>query len=334
MIATRNRAAELRKTLHCCRSLTSVEREVLVVDDGSTDGTAEMVRCEFPEVDLTAWKTNHGSVAARNHIVRKARGKYIIGLDDDSRFVEPDACRRVVERMDREPDLGIVSFQVVGPEHPERMTPAGRLQGEWHTSSYAACGMAIRREVFQRTGFFSEYFFHTYEEPDLCLRAWDAGYRVLQWNDILVYHELSSLNRDERRTHRHHVRNEACSVCMHYPWHLVLPAMLYRLAAQTRYAATRGWLIREPRVWLEVLAHLPTALRHRKPVNTSSVKIAVGLNRFRVTDPQEAWNLGRLSWREILTRSEGPFAQRSQRHRLNVPATRSTGSSAASVGQD
>ena len=307
MIATRNRAAELRKTLESCRALCGTTREVLVVDDASTDGTADMVRREFPEVRLTAWKTNHGSVAARNEIVRRARGRYIIGLDDDSRFIEPDACRRVVERMDREPDLGVVSFQAVGPEFPERMTPAGRLRGEWHTSSYAGCGVAIRREVFQRTGLFPEYFFHMYEEPDFCLRAWDAGYRVLQWNEIVVYHEFSALNRNEQRTHLRHARNEACSICTHYPCHLVLPALLYRLAAQARYAASRGWLWREPRVWLEVLARLPIALRHRKPVNTASVKIAVALNRFRVTDPQEAWDLGRLSWRKILRGTKGPL---------------------------
>jgi GT2 family glycosyltransferase len=300
MIATHNRVGELRKTLATCRGQSGASAKILVVDDASTDGTSDMVRREFPEVDLTAWKTNRGSIAARNEILLRARGKYIIGLDDDSRFVEPDACRRIVERMDREPDLGIASFQAIGPEFPERMTAAGRLRGEWHTSSFAACGVAIRREMLERIGLFPEYFFHAYEEPDLCLRAWDAGYRVLQWNDIVVYHEFSSLNRNEQRTHRRHARNEACSIWMRYPWRLVLPATLYRLAAQARYAASRGWLLREPRVWAEALARLPLALRRRRPVSTAAVKIAIAVNRFRVADPQKVWDLGRLSWREIL----------------------------------
>jgi GT2 family glycosyltransferase len=309
MIATRNRAAELRKTLRCCREQAGVTAEVLVVDDASTDGTWDMVRREFPEVNLAQRETNCGSIAARNDILRRARGKYIIGLDDDSRFVDPDACRRVVERMDREPDLGIVSFQAIGPEHPERMNESGRLRGEWHVSSFAACGVAIRRAILQRTGPLSEHFFHTYEEPDLCLRAWDAGYRVLQWNAIIVYHEFSKLNRNEQRNHRRHARNEACSICMRYPWRLLLPAMLYRLAAQCRYAASRGWLLHEPRVWAEVLARLPMALWRRKPVSTAAVKIAVAVNRFRVADPKKVWELGRLSWGEILrgttARSQG-----------------------------
>src|SRR5947209_5939111 len=118
MIATRNRVAELEKTLDSCLHQRGVSLEILVVDDASTDGTFERVRARFPEVNIQRREINRGSVAARNDIVRRARGKYIIGLDDDSRFVDPDSARRVVERMDAEPDLGILSFQPVGPEYP------------------------------------------------------------------------------------------------------------------------------------------------------------------------------------------------------------------------
>jgi GT2 family glycosyltransferase len=304
MIATRNRCSELRKALTCCETQVGVTREILVVDDASTDGTSEMIRCEFPEVKVVRRNTNQGSIAARNEIVRRARGKYILGLDDDSRFVDPDSCRRIVERMDQESDLGIMSFQVIGPEFPERMSDAGQLRGEWHVSSFAACGVAIRRDMLERTGLFPEFFFHAYEEPDLCIRAWDAGYRVLQWNDIIVYHEFSPVSRNEQRTHRRHARNEACSIWMRYPWYLVLPATACRLASQRRYAASRGWLLREPRVWLEVLARLPLALWHRKPVSERTVKIAIAVNRFRVSDAKAVWDLGRLSWRQII--GKGP----------------------------
>ena len=51
---------------------------------------------------------------------------------------------------------------------------------------------------------------------------WDDGYRVVQWNEIIVYHEFSSLNRNERRVHQRHARNEATSVAMRYPGPWVL----------------------------------------------------------------------------------------------------------------
>jgi GT2 family glycosyltransferase len=306
MIATRNRVDELEKTLAACLAQDGPALEILVVDDASTDGTFERVREKFPTVDIVRRERNRGSVAARNDIMRRARGRYIIGLDDDSRFVDADACRRVLQRMEAEPDLGIISFQAIGPEFPERMTAAGRLHGEWHCSSFAACGVAIRRSMLDKIGLFPEFFFHSHEEPDLCMRAWDAGFRVLQWNEIVVYHEFSWLNRNEPRTHRRHARNEACSIWMRCPWHLVLPMTIARLGGQARYAASRGWLLREPLIWAEFLWRLPRCLLYRKPVGTEAVKICLALNRVKVADRQAAWELGNLSWRQILRRQFPP----------------------------
>lgn len=300
MIATRNRVVELVKTLESCLKQDWPSKEILVVDDASSDGTHRTVTERFPTVDIIRFEKNRGSIAARNNILRRAKGDYIIALDDDSRFIEPASCRRIVERMEKEADLGIISFQVIGPEFPDRTTE-GRLRGEWHCSSFANCGAAIRRAMLERTGLFPEFFFHMYEEPDLALRAWDTGFRVLQWNDVVVYHEFSGLNRNEQRTHRRHVRNEACSIVMRYPWILVLPAMGARLAGQFRYAWRRGWAWREPRVWLETLAFLPLALRHRRPVKSRAVKIGLAVNRVRASDPLVVQHLGSQSWWRIFS---------------------------------
>jgi GT2 family glycosyltransferase len=300
MIATRNRVEDLKKTLTACLTHNWPSLEIIVVDDASTDGTYEQVRGLFPQVNIVRLEKNQGSIAARNVVLRLATGKYVIGLDDDSRFLEPDTCRRVVERMEAESDLGIISFQAIGPENPERITEAGRLHGEWHCSSFASCGAAIRRSMLEKTGLFPEFFFHSYEEPDLCVRAWNAGFRVLQWNDIVVYHEFSGLNRNEQRIHRLQARNEACSIWMRYPWHLVLPMTLARLVGQARYAASRGWLLREPCVWAEILWRLPYCLFHRRSVSAKAVKTCLAVNRIRVADRNTAWELGNLTWWQII----------------------------------
>jgi hypothetical protein len=188
------------------------------------------------------------------------------------------------------------------------MTEAGAWSGEWHCSSFGAGAAALRREILTRTGLFAEYFFHAYEEPDLTLRAWDAGYRAVQWNAIRVFHANSPLNRSLQRTHRRHTRNEACSIWMRYPWHLVIPATAVRLARQFRHAVRNGWAWKEPRVWAETLLRLPVALRHRRPVSTQAVKISLALNRIAVSDPEQVWKLGSLGWREILAQAPRPYA--------------------------
>src|SRR5262249_1726181 len=135
MIATRNRVSELEKTLAACYEQRGTSFEILVVDDGSTDGTYERVRAGFPDVNIVRREQNRGSITARNDIIRRARGRYIVGLDDDSRFIEPGTLSRVVERLDTEPDLGIIGFQAIGNEFPATLTEEGRQHGEWHVSS-------------------------------------------------------------------------------------------------------------------------------------------------------------------------------------------------------
>jgi GT2 family glycosyltransferase len=300
MIATHNRVGELEKTLVSCFEQDWPAIEVIVVDDASADGTSERVASQYPRVKLIRHEKNRGSIASRNEILRLAKGKYIIGLDDDSRFITPDGCRRVVERLEAEPDLGIISFEAIGPENPATMSAEGRQCGEWHCSSFAACGVAIRKSMLEKTGAFVEYFYHAYEEPDLCIRAWDAGYRVLQWNNAVVYHEFSALNRNEQRTHRRHARNEACSAFMRSPWQVAIPLALGRLFRQFRYALRRGWAWKEPRVWAETIWFLPSAFMHRSPVSSRALKIALAVNRCRISDPEAVWRLGDLTWRVIL----------------------------------
>src|SRR5580692_2133591 len=96
MIATRNRVDELEKTLVSCFEQDWPAIEVIVVDDASTDRTSEMVATRFPQVKLIRQEKNQGSITSRNEILKVANGKYIIGLDDDSRFIQPDGCRRVI----------------------------------------------------------------------------------------------------------------------------------------------------------------------------------------------------------------------------------------------
>lgn len=295
MIATNNRRDELRKTLESCRRQTHPDKEVHVVDDASTDGTSEMVRADFPEVILSRNEQPLGSVGSRNVMFRRAQGDLLIGFDDDSRLVDSGATARVVERFAREADLGLVSFQDIGPEMPQRIDPnsAGRLTGEWHASSFSCCGYALRRTVLDQTGLFPEFFFHAYEEPDLSLRIWDAGYRCLRWNDVIVWHEFSGLNRNMQSTHYFHARNALLSHLMRMPWQYVLPYVGWTMYAQFVYSLPRGWWLADLRAWRDALRMAGRAWRERRPVAASVVRRCLLLNRRCIVDPQEAWALGK-----------------------------------------
>ena len=293
MIASHNRRDELIKTVQSCYEQDYDNKEIHVVDDGSTDGSYEAIQGRFPEVILTRNDSARGSVASRNQIFERATGDILIGFDDDSRFISRDSTSKVVERFLQEPDLGLLDFQDIGPEYPERIpedSPA-RMSGEWHVPSYACSRYAVRRKVLELTGFYPSFFWHAYEEPDLAIRIWDCGYRCLRWNDILVWHEFSSLNRNEERTHYQHARNEILSVFMRAPAAYVIPLCLWRMFSQFRYSQRRGWRTVEFRVWRDAARMLRLALKHRRPVKAATLRQCLLLSRRQGTRPTNGTKL-------------------------------------------
>lgn len=281
MIASHNRRDELIKTVQSCYEQEYPDKEIHVVDDGSSDGSYEAIQARFPEVILTRNETARGSVVSRNQIFERVTGDILIGFDDDSRFIDRASTRKVVERFSQEPDLGLLDFQDIGPEFPERISADSpdRMSGEWHVPSYACSRYAIRRNVLEATELYPPFFWHAYEEPDLAIRIWDHGYRCLRWNDILVWHEFSSLNRNEERTHYYHARNELLSVWMRAPVPYVIPLSLWRMFSQFRYSQRRGWRTVDFRVWRDAAKMLRLALKHRKPVKAATLRQCLLLSR-------------------------------------------------------
>ena len=129
MIATHNRVDELMKTLASCEEQQWPNKEIMVVDDASADGTYELVRSKFPNVNIVRFEENRGSIAARNDILKRTSGAFVIALDDDSRLVDAESCRQIVERMEAEPDLGVIALQIVGPEYPDAPFRIGQASG-------------------------------------------------------------------------------------------------------------------------------------------------------------------------------------------------------------
>jgi GT2 family glycosyltransferase len=89
--------------------------EVLLVDNGSRDGSAEMVATDFPEVRLIESGTNLGFAAANNRMFAQARGRYVVLLNSDA-FLRPGALRRAQERMDADPETALAGGQLTGED--------------------------------------------------------------------------------------------------------------------------------------------------------------------------------------------------------------------------
>lgn len=207
----------------CLRTLEeragSVSYELIVVDNASRDGSADMVEAEFPHATLLRSDVNLGFAGANNRGFEMARGRYIVLLNSDA-FVEPGALELSVAKMDADPRVGLASGRLVGRDgawQPSaRMFPSvtndlltlsglgdkyphsrffGRMDRTWADPMEAAevdwvpgAYSIIRRGALEEIGFFDQRFFLYYEEVDLCLRIKEAGYQLWYWPDIVVVH--------------------------------------------------------------------------------------------------------------------------------------------------
>lgn len=201
-------------TRKCLASLAAVNSrddvEIIVIDNGSTDGTPAAIRREFPSVRLTVNPQNRGIAAARNQGFIKARGNKILILDNDT-IVNADAIEGMERYLDEHSDVGLCACRMTdaqGNVQPSFRPFPGVVSKVYSLlrisrplSHYkadedgsiepfyviGACQM-IKREAVEQTGMLDEAIFYGPEDADYCLRLRKAGWRIKYLPHLSIIH--------------------------------------------------------------------------------------------------------------------------------------------------
>ncbi len=180
IIPAYNQAHYLGEAIRSALSQTNPHLEVLVIDDGSTDATAQVAAQFRDERVQYFFQNNAGLPAARNHGLREAQGEWITFLDSDDQFL-PEKLALLGQELERDPALGFVAGQAqLMDQHGQRIDrpfetrlssqPADLLLGNpFHVGS-----VLLRRQWFEQVGFFEESL-RSYEDWDYWLRLALAG---------------------------------------------------------------------------------------------------------------------------------------------------------------
>ncbi len=160
-----NRKEDVYESLRRIREIEYGALEVIVVDNGSTDGTQTMVEQEFPEARLIRMYKNLG-IEAYNIGFENASGEYIVILDDDS-FPAKQAIRRMVDKFQKDPQLGVVAFDVRNYFNYDEVKTMEAESGDVNTAaitkdylmSFNGAGAGVRKDIFKEVGFYPEDFF-------------------------------------------------------------------------------------------------------------------------------------------------------------------------------
>jgi hypothetical protein len=207
-MTTWNKREDLRENLAALRKQTVLFDEIIVVDNCSKDGSAEMVRAEFPEVTLISTPHDrYGACETFNIGFRQASGDYIAILDDDI-VLSPEWLELMRARLDREPaSTAIVSSKVVEPEMPDWYVNDPEVNRERYMCTFRGCGSLARSGALLAAGGYDERFFIYGNERDLATRLLNMGYRILQFSKATVFHKTPFGMKRGRRSLYYHVRN-------------------------------------------------------------------------------------------------------------------------------
>ncbi len=186
--------------------------EVIVVDNASTDGTAEAVRRCFPWAQLIEAGANSGFSVANNIALRWARGEHVLLLNPDT-VVPRGALAEAIAALDARPDVGMLGVKLVQEtgelDHackrgfPTPLSSLGyftRIAPKAYTAGHVGADetsyvdavngafMLVRREALEDVGPLDEGFWLYMEDLDWCYRFWQAGWKILYWPGVAVTH--------------------------------------------------------------------------------------------------------------------------------------------------
>ena len=271
-----NRRECVGELLAALRRQTYPASEVILVDNDSTDGTADMVRTQYPEVKLIETGSNLGMVAY-NLGFEAAQGDYILVMDDDGLPGSDDWIAQVVRRFEANPCLGAVCCTVrmrdtrrVAHDSPQ-FVPEGDGSNGYPSVAYNGTGARLRAAALRQGGYYPWHFNITYLELHLCTKLLEAGWQVRHFPEIEVWHSRPSDSSDPPLSY-HGLRNYYWYVWQFYPWPQVMGETLHslrwnaKLMAQKEIPVKRFW-----RATRDALAGAKRSFSQRRPISAGTL---------------------------------------------------------------
>ncbi len=213
-----NGLAVTKQCLHSLRALRYRSFQVIVVDNASSDGSAEMLPKEFPEIVLLTADTNLGFAGGNNIGFRYAfqhHFSYILMLNNDT-IVEPDFLDHLIQYMERHPDAGAIQPRIHFEHDRSLIWNGGSKHAVWSGFLYTedvhrkpsnrslqlkkvdwitGCAFLIRTNVLQQTGLLAENMFMYSEDVDLSMRIKALGYTLIYHPQAVIYHIAGMSNK-------------------------------------------------------------------------------------------------------------------------------------------
>ncbi len=206
IIPTYNGKEYLQICLDSLLNQTHENFEIIVVDNGSDDGSCEFITENYPEVILIKFVQNLGFSKAVNGGIKAADGEYVVLLNNDTEAKE-DWLEQLVKCIKKDEKIFSCSSKML--QYHERLKvddagdeltlmgwafkrgygfPVDKFNNDKDVFSSCAGAAVYRKEIFEKIGYFDEKFFAYLEDIDICYRAKIHGYKNVYCSDAIIYH--------------------------------------------------------------------------------------------------------------------------------------------------
>jgi GT2 family glycosyltransferase len=332
----------LDRCLDSVRAQTERDLEIIVVDNGSTDGSPEHVRRHHPDVRLVALTVNQGFAGGVNAGVHAARGEFVALLNNDA-WAAPDWLERLTARLAAEPAAGACApkiYRADGREPTRRLDSTGELYSIWGlpfprgrdeidrgqyddaTAVFAVSGAAsvYRAALFAAVGDFDPDFFAYFEDVDLSFRGQLAGFSMLYEPSAVVFHRVgASSGGGMTPFSRHHfVKNSWFLFLKDMPAPLLWRHLARFLVLQLGLlwgSARLGLLGAHTRALLRVIARGPAMVSRRRRIQRAAVRSHQEIDRMLVRELPPGIRRGRRLVKPLGADGAGSRTDRASRRR-------------------
>jgi len=213
-----NKLAETQLTCSRLQELCANRNdiEIIAVDNGSEDGTAEYLQKQTKILSILLPDNN--GIAGYNAGFSKARGEYLLILDDDSCPINLAGIDHTLQTLDQRQDIGLIAAHIQSPD--------GTPQWSWHLPKsttlarspfFIGCGFVIRRDLFAKIGWYPEDFFLYQNEIDVSFQVRLQGYDIFYDPDCIIVHRGIPSQRPGSRRIFFPTRNTLWLLRRYYP---------------------------------------------------------------------------------------------------------------------
>jgi len=289
LITTKNRKEELLFTLNSLVRNINENVDIIVYDDGSSDGTFEIVKDKFPSIVLFRNEISKGYIYCRNFMLNTTKSEFAISLDDDAHFVSDNYLQEIADFFNKTQDCGVIGFRVFwGKQLPNDVTSD---EVPFLMKSFVGCGHAWRMNAWNDIPNYPEWFVFYGEEDFASYHLFKKKWKVIYNPSILVQHRVDLKARrndaDILKRTRMSFRSGLYLFFLFLPFRVAVYSFLSSIWVYTKnkiFKADRIATIAFFQVIFDILINIPRIIRHRETLTKEEYSIFKQL-----PDPQIYW---------------------------------------------